>query len=423
MDLDVSNINKIVESYRQQIIDLVCHLVNTPTENNPPNGFELEGQNILKGIFRQLGLEIDEFAPDEIECYKTHPAFLKGRCYLDRKNVVALWKGIGQGRSILLSGHMDVAPKEPLPWKVCQPYHSIVKDGRIYGRGSCDMKGGLVSAVMAVKILKDIGWQPKGDVIIESVVDEEYAGGNGTIASRLRGHNADFAINMEPTGLRISPACVGGLVYKISILGEAGMPYTGDEIYNPAYGIADMINIIKEYAQVRLRGVDIPHFWENAVQQPQVIITKVKAGEVGPHGQLSIPMDSWIEVVIQTYPGQLEQDVTKEFRNFIRQRFPKSIEVLVERQYHYIEPVGCDILTDGVKALKVSTDKFLGGKAQISAAPFSCDLFAFKKYGNTDAVLFGPIGGNLHGPDEWVDIESLLTVTKVLVDTIVNWCN
>ena len=80
-------------------------------------------------------------------------------------------------------------------------------------------------------------------------------------------------------------------------------------------------------------------------------------------------------------------------------------------------------MSDGVKALKDSADKFLDKEAVICAAPFSCDLFAFKKYGNTDAVLFGPIGGNLHGPDEWVDIESLLTVTKVLVDTIVNWCS
>ncbi|HHU63240.1 MAG TPA: M20/M25/M40 family metallo-hydrolase, partial [Clostridiales bacterium] len=364
----IPEINELVEGHRQQIIDLVCRLVNIPTENNPPVGYEFEGQNLLKDIFRKLDMELDEFAPDEIEDYKTNPAFLKGRDYKNRKNIVALWRGIGQGRSILLSGHMDVAPKEPLPWKICQPYSSVVKEGRIYGRGSCDMKGGLVCAVMAVKILKNIGWQPKGDVIVESVVDEEYASGNGTIASRLRGHNADFAINLEPTGLRISPACVGGLVYKISIIGEGGMPYTGDEIYNPAYGIADMINIIREFAKERLKGVDKPRLWKNAPQQPQVIITKVKAGEVGPYGQLGIPSDSWMEVVVQTYPGQSEEDITEELRSFIRGRLPKSIGILIERLYRYIEPVGCDRLSDGVKALKDSADKFLDKEAVICAA-------------------------------------------------------
>jgi acetylornithine deacetylase len=59
---------------------------------------------------------------------------------------------------------------------------------------------------------------------------------------------------------------------------------------------------------------------------------------------------------------------------------------------------------------------------QVSGAPFPCDLFAFQKYGNTPGVIFGPVGGNLHGPDEWVEIESLKKVTLSLMDFIRTWC-
>jgi acetylornithine deacetylase len=421
--MNSNEIKELIKKYRQQIIDLVCDLVNIPTENNPPNGNELEGQNFLKAIFEKLNFQTDEFAPDEIEDFHQNPAFLKGRCYSNRKNLVATWKGNGGGKSIVLSGHMDVAPKEPLPWNICQPFQSIIKYGRIYGRGSADMKAGLASAVMAVKILRDMGWQPKGDIIIESVVDEEYASGNGTIASRFRGYNADFGIKLEASGLRICPSCVGGLIYKVSILGVAGMPYTGGDIYNPVYDIADIIGIIKEYEKVRLKDVKVPELWENAVQQPKIILTKIKAGEVQPHGQLSTPIDSWLELVIQTYPGETEQDVTEDFKQFVKSRFSGSGEILIEREYHYIEPGSCDKSFEGIGLLKDCADNYLDGPAIVCGAPFSCDLFAFKKYGSTNAVIFGPVGGNLHAPDEWVDIDSVLTTTKVLIDFIVKWCS
>src|SRR5690554_3912698 len=107
-------------------------LINIPTENAPPDGFEKEGQEYIATVFKDLGLKVDVFAPDEIQGFHQNPAFLQGQNYQNgRKNVVGCWEGVGQGKSLLLSGHMDVAPKEPLPWTVCQPFESIVKNGRV----------------------------------------------------------------------------------------------------------------------------------------------------------------------------------------------------------------------------------------------------------------------------------------------------
>jgi len=420
------NINELMKNNRERLINLVCELVKIPTENRPPDGGEKEGQKYFKKLCQELNLKIDEFRPDEVDNFDREDIYLKGRNYNQRRNVVATWSGESDGKSLILSGHMDVVPKEPMPWNVCKPFDPVIKDNKIYGRGTADMKGGLAAAFMAVRLLKESGWKPDGDIIIESVVDEEYAGGNGTIASRFKGYNGDFAINLESSGLKICPGAVGGLVYKVKLQGIAGMPYTGEEIYNPVYGLAKIIKAVKNYGQYRQENIKAPELWKESVQKIQCIITKVKAGEVQEHGQLSIPIDSWLEVVIQTYPGEKEDIVTEDFKKYLNKELEVHLkdvqaDLIVEQEYHYIEPVESDKNFAGVKVLKECADSVLERPAVICGAPFSCDLFAFKKYGKTNAVIFGPVGGNLHAPDEWVDIDSLTRLTKILMQFIVRW--
>ncbi|MGI6527649.1 MAG: M20/M25/M40 family metallo-hydrolase [Caldicoprobacterales bacterium] len=419
--MNAKQIDQLVEQNSSRLIDMLRDLIDIPTENAPPDGFEKEGQDYVAALFRDMGLTIDRFAPDEIEGYDKNPAFLQGQNYeRGRKNVVGIWQGKGGGKSLLLSGHMDVSPKEPLPWTICEPFQSIVKDGRVYGRGSSDMKGGLAAAIMAVQLMKQAGFSPKGSVIIESVVDEEYASGNGTIASRFRGYNADFNIVMEPSGLAICPANVGSVMVTILIKGNPGMPYTGEEIFNIAYGLADMLHIIQAFEKEREQA-PYPRLWENAVQKRKVVITKVKAGEVKPHGQLGSPIDAFIECSVQTYPGETEQDAVDSLKNHLAANFLHPAEFEVIPMYHYVEPAETDADHAGVVQLKQCAGQYLPDPL-VTAAPFPCDLFAFEKYGNVPAVIFGPSGGNLHAPDEWVDIESMKTLTKTLMLMIANWC-
>ncbi|MEF9864626.1 MAG: M20/M25/M40 family metallo-hydrolase, partial [Christensenellaceae bacterium] len=265
-----------MQKYRKQLIELTQALVNIPTENNPPNGYEKAGQEFMSSLYADMGLNVEMFSPCDLAEYETHEGFLRERNMKDRKDVVGVWKGKGNGKSIVLSGHMDVAPKEPLAWTQCQPYDSIVKNGRVYGRGSCDMKGGLVCSAVALRMLKDEGFVPSGDIIIESVVDEEYASGNGTLASRLKGYNADFAIVCEPTGERVCAANVGSILLNIRISGSAGMPYTGEKILNVAYALGDLLKII-EVLEEKRENDTAPPLWENAVQKRKFVITKVSA--------------------------------------------------------------------------------------------------------------------------------------------------
>jgi acetylornithine deacetylase len=367
-----------------------------------------------------MGLQVDVFSPMELYGFAENPAFLHERDLSGRKNVVGIWKGTGGGRSAVLSGHMDVAPKEPLPWTVCEPFKSVARDGKIYGRGACDMKGGLACAAAALMALKSSGFVPRGDIIIESVVDEEYASGNGTIASRLKGYNADFAVVLEPSGMLICPANVGSVMVKITIAGNPGMPYTKEKIFNVSYALGALLLAIKELEEKRENG-EAPALWDGAVQKRKMVVTKVKAGEVKPHGQLSSPMDAWVEVSVQTYPGETMESAVAEVESFIKGKLDNEARVTVTPLYHYIEPAQTDAGHPGVKTLMDCAKRHIAG-TRVTCAPFPCDLFAFQKYGDTPGVIFGPLGGNLHAPDEWVDIESMETTTKTLCDFLVKWC-
>ena len=118
-----------------------------------------------------------------------------------------------------------------------------------------------------------------------------------------------------------------------------------------------------------------------------------------------------------------KKDITSGLTEFLTQHFiNKGVQLYVEREYHYVEPGDCDADYEAVKVLEKHANIFLDAPAVICGAPLSCDMFAYKKHGNMEAVIFGPVGGNLHAPDEWVDINSLLIVIKSLAITIVDWC-
>lgn len=399
---------------------LLAELVRCPTENRPPYGYEAAGQSVIQKAYEDLGLETHRICPSDLKEYPDHPAFLQ-RNFENRENVVGIWRGEGGGKSLLLTGHMDVAPKEPMPWVITEPYLPLMKDGRMYGRGTADMKAGLVCAWEAVRRLKAKGFIPKGDILLESVVDEEYAGANGTVAGRLAGYNADFGIVLEPSGLNICPACVGGLVIKLSVQGIAGMPYTGEEIGNPAFDIAELVQLVKQFSEKRMLETKAPEIWKGTVQGAQVVITKVKAGEVGEEGQLSTPIDGWIEIVMQSYPGEEEEELLGQLNKFMRRNYHDPDGLTITRLYRYCRPAATPADESGIQLLSECASAYTD-RAQVCGAMFSCDMFALTELGNIPSVIFGPVGGRLHAPDEWVDLESMEICTRSLMDFIEKWC-
>ena len=184
----------------------------------------------MKKELIELGLEVDEYDMDMEEMKKNEFFQTQRESFKNSPNLVAVLKGTGNSKkikidvnagqenkeekfsSIILNGHVDVVPEGEAKWSD-DPFSGKIENGRIFGRGSTDMKGGVFSSYLALKILKNLGIKLKGDVIFQSVVEEE-SGGAGTLSTVLRGYKADAAIIPEPTNMKIFPK---QQVLKISI--------------------------------------------------------------------------------------------------------------------------------------------------------------------------------------------------------------
>ena len=407
--------------YQKELLDLVCDLVRIPTENLAPNGNEREAQEYLKQYLSDMGLAIDAYTPADLPEYPDNEWFWP-RNFEGRENVDATWKGTGGGRSLLLSGHIDTATRYPeKAWTVTTPFEPVIRDGKLYGRGSNDMKGGLAAAAIAIKMLKEQGFTPKGDVIFESVVDEEMAGENGSIAGRFRGHNADFAINMEPTQLAICPTCVGGLILKVTVEGTGGMKFTSEQIDSPAFDLARLILLTEEYGTDRQQNITAPDLWQGTPHGIEMMLDKVVGGEPWDYGTFSEPNEAWFEVIFQYYPGEDEEEIIRKYKEHLSAHFPKMEKVRIEQLYRFVKPGITDPNAESVQLLKkVAADHI--ENVDVHSAMFSCDMAAFTELGKMETVEFGPIGEHLHGPDEWVDVESLFRLSATIADFIVHWC-
>ena len=182
-------------------------------------GLESQAQLNFAKKLEDVGLEVDLWELD-FEKLKKHPSFSMSIPRDEGLGVVGVLKGTRSDRSLILNGHIDtVEVGEEVNWSH-PPLKPIIKDGKVYGRGTADMKGGLCCALFASKAIIDAGVRLKGNLLVESVIGEED-GGVGALATVLRGYDGDAAIVMEPTELKVSPVHSGALAFKVNVKGRS----------------------------------------------------------------------------------------------------------------------------------------------------------------------------------------------------------
>jgi acetylornithine deacetylase len=433
-------IRDAVRKRNDAILEWARTLVGFPSENRPPGGAEGEAQTFLEEELEKLGLRVDSFRPDEIPGIENNPSWLPGRLYSEgRRNVVGVWKGRkgsvpekgaggpgSGGQSLLFSGHIDVAPFEPDNWSVCRPFEPVIRDGRLYGRGSADQKGGLAAAFWAIKILGELGFEPAGDVIFESVVDEEFAGGNGTLASRLRGHNADLAVLTEPTRMELCPASLGAFLGDLTLSGRAGMPYMGHEIPNPVKGAARAIQCFSEW-ETEWRKRNSHRLFVGPGKQLNVVLWCVDTRGPGEFTQMGIPLLTRISWIVWCYPGMTEEEFFRQFEAFWEKKGAEEPDLApfgldVRPTFHFVRPWETNVEDPAVRAAADAFERFTEKAPAIGGAPFSCDLAHYGDAGKMPSVILGPRGENLHAPDEWVLVEDVLALTGVYAILAAAWC-
>jgi acetylornithine deacetylase len=411
-------INQAVESLRAEALALLQSLVRIPSLP----GHEKDVQDVIAAEMNGMGLELDIWDPVDPEL-QAHPAYVPSAIpYTERPNVVGTLKGAGLGKTLIFNGHVDVVPTgEEGKW-THSPWSGDFSDGKVYGRGSADMKAGCVVNLMVVKTLQKAGLTLKGDLVLESVVDEEN-GGNGTLACVLRGYTGDGMVFSEPSAdFALGIAQRGAQFFRLKIAGVEGSIEGRYDLVNPIGKALQVYQAVEAYSAWRESSVSHPLYDPYYKVKVPLAICKIHGGEWAS----TIPSACYMEGSIEALPGEDIEAVKTGFKNFLAalsqqdawlEKHPIEIEWWGLR----LESAEVSINHPLVLAAAGEIEQVIG-HAPIIGGGGGCDLRLPVLYGNTPAVIYGPRGGMVHCVDEYVEFEQVITCTKVLTNLAVRWC-
>src|SRR3712207_5124313 len=233
--------------------------------------------------------------------------------YEGRPNVAAVWRSSsGGGHSVLLNGHVDVVPATPEHHWSVDPWGSEVADGRMYGRGAADMKGGVAAMVYAVRALREAGVELSGDVTLETVIEEECTG-NGALAARARGYAADAAIIPEPFGRRLLEAQVGVLWARVTVKGRGAHAERASVSVNAVLKTCLLLDAVKELEE-RVNDPANRHPLFEDIEHPlNYNLGVVRGGDWAS----SVPEECVFEVRLSCYPGEDLEEVGSRFSDHL----------------------------------------------------------------------------------------------------------
>lgn len=335
--------------------------------------------------------------------------------------LVGSWGG-DEGPTLVLNGHIDVVPPGDLAqWQDSAPYSGRVANGRVYGRGACDMKGGLICNLFAVKAIQAAGIQLKGKVLLESVVGEED-GGLGTFATLLRGYRGDAAIIPEPTQLQIIPACAGSLVFRLRLKGASAHAGVRSEGVST---IEKFWQVWKALAALEARRNQSEHPLMSRFKLPYPLnIGTLQAGNWPSSVPDQLIAEGRLGVALGEAPDDARHDFETTLAEACRQDFWLH-EYPIEVEWFGGQFASGQIPAEHPLVGLVSEvhQQLHGSKPEIHGAPYGSDLRLMTDLGRVPTLHYGP--GSVtqaHAPNEYVSISELVMASQTLIMTILQFC-
>ena len=420
-----------IDAHREEELAFLSTLVQTASEVIPPVGSEAACQALVEKGYRAAGAGVDVFSPMDVAGLREHPVY-NGvwdgvpRSLEGRPVVVGVFSGTGGGRSIFFSAHVDTVPGgDPKDWKEAGPFSGVIKDGKLYGRGSWDTKWGIAAGLYAARCARACAGGLRGDIILESVPDEEFGGSHGTLASRLRGYNADIAINAEPTNMVAAPVHRGGTGWKLTLKGDPGRGFAGQKITNPVVKLAWVIEAIQAYDHARSPFANPPRFYESDPGLP-TYIQQVTGGGATLAESIGSPAECTLSLWIEEHPGMDAETHRRNFIGFINAYLERT-PVLMECTRSICSSSGSFREAGSTRRTRSSTAwnavfESAGLAFHMDGAKFACDTYVFNLHSPTPALTLGPRGGNAHAADEFVLVEDVIDLTRVYARAILDWC-
>jgi acetylornithine deacetylase len=414
----VAAIRGAVEARREHAVALLRELVRTPSVT----GDEGAVAGVVERAMGARSLDVDtwEATPEEMEPYRDYVG--EQDSYENRPNVVGIRRGCGDGRSILLNAHIDtVDPGDPAAWKG-DPLSGTVEGDLLYGRGSCDMKGGLVTHLVALDALDALGLRPGGDVTVAATVGEEN-GGLGALSTVLRGYRADAALITEPTRLRLVPAQGGSLVFRLKVPGRSAHAAVRDEGVS---ALEKFVPIFEDLRQLeRERNAVLSHpLYDGIKNKVPINVGVVRAGNWAS----TVPESLVAEGRVGLIPGEEVspfKDLVSERIAAVAERDPWLREHPPELEWSggQFDPAEIEPGAPICGAVEKAHERVTGLRPAVEGVPYGADMRLFIRFGNMPCVMYG--AGDVkvaHAPDEHISITELLTATSTVACLLADWC-
>ena len=307
-----------------------------------------------------------------------------------RVSVVATVKGTGGGRSLMLNGHIDTVAVDGM----AEPFSGGIRDGRLYGRGAYDMKGSVAACMSALLAIADA--PPRGDVVFAAVADEEY-GSIGTI-DLLRHLRTDGAIVTEPTALDVCVAHKGYMWIEVETQGRAahGSRFELGIDANMRMGrFLAKLDLLEQELRARK-----PH---PLLGPPSLHAAMLNGGS----GLSTYAASCKLQIERRTIPGETEASVVREL---------ESLSDATVRPYFVREPFE----VPESAAIVQSALRAVPGAAIVGDTPWM-DAALLQAAG-IETVVIGPRGTGAHAAEEWVDVESVVKLAKILHAIALDYC-
>jgi acetylornithine deacetylase len=409
-----------VEAMAPDLVEQAAALVGIPSIGG--SDAENDAQAHLASLFAVGGLDVDHWRLD-LDALTADPEF--PGMEVERREawgLVARHPGSGDGPTLMLNGHVDVVPiGDPAAWSAA-PFDPQIVDGSIVGRGTCDMKAGVVAAWGAVEAIRRAGVGLRGDVLLATVQGEED-GGLGTFATLRRGWRADACVIAEPTSLDLVPANSGALTFRLIVRGRATHASRRTEgvsaiekfwpVWTALAGLerrrhSTVPSMAAKWPLAHPLSLGTIHAGDWASSVPDLLVAEgrlgVALGEPVDIAKAALEAavaeasdaDPWLRdhpVEVQWWGGQFESG-----------QLPGESD-LVER-------------VSAAHRLAV-TDR----PGEVWAAPYGSDLRLLTNIGHIPTLQYGPGDAALaHGPDESVPIAELVACTRTLAVLALDIC-
>jgi acetylornithine deacetylase len=428
-------VDAFISEHSGDLVDLVRTLVrfNTVSVDLSPGSEHRENeerqlQEYLAARLARLGAGIDQFEPDVAQL-RDHPMMPPWHHWKNRPITVGTLPGAGGGRSLIINGHIDVVSPGDLERWTTAPFDADLRDGRIYGRGAVDMKGGVAAAIFALEALAANEVKLAGDVIVEAVPDEETCA-MGTVAAIERGYRADAGLVPEPTRLNFWIATRGLLHGSVVLPGRSAHA----EMNQPPWQDGGGVNAIQKSTPVLRALEELTAEWASRPSKEHALLGRPGVQPTIIRGGAfisNVPESCEIHINATYLPADADAG---GYGSVPREEILAAVETATRRDDWLIAnppvwswatdypPSEIDPGEDIIASTRAAAAE-IGIDARPEGIDTTYDGALLTRLAGVPSPAFGPGDlGRAHAPDEWIGVDELVLGARAYARAICGWC-